>query len=131
MIPKVEKIERPATKEEIAAEEELMQEITGLIIEETMTKIGYEFYEFFFLFWEPPEVELKDYNILITERASPRWGSWVQVAVNETVIWSRVLRPRSAEIEEAVKQAIEAAKEYLYNYEKYQFQTQDMVGTGI
>jgi len=123
--------ERAATKEEIAAEEELMLEITGLIIEETMTRIGYEFYEYFFLFWEAPEVEVKDYNILISERASPMWGSWVKVNVDETTVWSKMLRPRSEEIEDAVKQAIEATKQYLYNYKQYQFQTEDMVGTGI
>src|SRR4030042_499165 len=33
---------RPATPEEVAVEEGLMEEITGLIIEETMTKIGYD-----------------------------------------------------------------------------------------
>jgi len=113
------------------AEKELMEEITGLIIEETMTKIGYEFYEYFFLLWEPPEVEVKDYNILISEKASPLWGSWVRVDVNGTAVWSRVLRPRSEEIEEAVKESIEATRQYLYNYEQYQSQTEDMVGTGI
>lgn len=130
LIARIEE-ERAATKEEIAAEEELMLEITGLIIEETMTRIGYEFYEYFFLFWEAPEVEVKDYNILISEKASPIWGSWVKVNIDETTVWSRVLRPRSEEIEDAVKQAIEATKQYLYNYEQYQFQTEDMVGTGI
>jgi len=124
--------ERAATKEEIAAEEELMAEISGLIIEQTMTKIGYDFYEYFFLFWEAPQdVGVKDYNIFISEMASPLWGSWVSVAVNEAIVWSKVLRPRSEEIEEAVKQAIEATGQYLYNYEQYQFQTEDMVGTGI
>ena len=112
-------------------EEELMEEISGLIIEETMTKIGYEFYEYFFLLWEAPEVGVKDYNIFINERASPLWGSWVRVNVDGTTVWNRVLRPRSEEIEDAVKQAIEATKQYFYNYEQYQFQTEDMVGTGI
>lgn len=131
LIAKIEGPERAATKEEIAAEEELMLEITGLIIEETMTRIGYEFYEYFFLFWEAPEVEVKDYNILISEFASPIWGSWVKVNIDETTVWSKMLRPRSEEIEDAVKQAVEATKRYLYNYEQYQFQTEDMVGTGI
>lgn len=113
------------------AEKELMEEITGLIIEQTMTKIGYSFYEYFFLLWKPPEVEIKRYNILISEKASPHWGSWIKVDVNGTSVWSRVLRPRSEEIEEAVKQAIEATKQYLYHYEQYQLQTEDMVGSGI
>lgn len=113
------------------AEEKLMQEITGLIIAESMTKIGYEFYETFFLLWYPPQTILKHYNILIAEKASPMWGSLVEVNIGETTIWSMVLRPRSEEIEDAVKQAIEISKDYLNNYEKIQFQTVDMVGTGI
>jgi len=127
------KPQKPSAAEQKAAraEEELIQEIAGLIIEETMTKIGYEFYEQFFLQWKAPQVGLKHYNILIAERASPTWGSLVEVNVGETTVWSGVLRPRSEEIEEAAKQAIEAAKEYLNNYEKYQLQTDDMVGSGI
>ncbi len=126
------KEEKAATKEGMAAEEHLIQEITGLIIEETMTRIGYDFYEYFFLLWEAPQgIAVKDYNILINEKASPMWGSWVRVDVGETTVWSKMLKPRSEEIEDAAKQAVEATKQYLYNYEKHQFQTADMVGTGI
>ena len=123
---------RPATKEEIAAEEGLMDEITGLIIEQTMTKIGYEFYEYFFLLWEAPRTTgIRDYNIIINERASPLWGSWIWIDVNGTTIWNQVLRPRSAEVEEAAKGAVEVTRDYLVNYEQYQFQSEDLVGTGI
>lgn len=121
-----------AEKKMAMVEEELMIRITGLIIEETMTKIGYDFYEYFYLLWEAPgEIPVKDYNIFISERASPMWGSWVQVRVDERIVWNSVLRPRSTEIEDAAKEAIEATKEYLVNYEQYQFKTNDMVGTGI
>ncbi len=121
-----------AEKKMAMAEEELMIGITGLIIEETMTKIGYDFYEYFYLLWEAPgEIPIKDYNIFISERASPMWGSWVQVLVDERIVWNSVLRPRSIEIEDAAKEAIAATKEYLVNYEQYQFKTNDMVGTGI
>jgi curli production assembly/transport component CsgE len=124
--------ERPATKEEIEAEEGLMAEITGLIIEQTMTKIGYDFYEYFFLFWEAPQqVGIDDYNIFIFERASPMWGSWIWVVVNDSTIWDRVLKPRSTEIEDAAKEAIEVVKQYLVNYQQYEFESEDMIGTGI
>jgi hypothetical protein len=123
---------RPATPEEVAAEEWLMDEITGLIIEQTMTKIGYEFYEYFFLFWEAPQVTgIQNYNISINERASALWGSWVWIDVNGTTIWNSILRPRSAEVEEAAQEAVAATKEYLVNYDQYQFESEDLVGTGI
>ncbi|MBN2314162.1 MAG: hypothetical protein JXM79_09550 [Sedimentisphaerales bacterium] len=123
---------RAATEEEIAVEESLMSEITGLIIEETMTKVGYEFYEYFFLLWNPPLMaEIQDYNITIHERASAMWGIWIWVNVNDTTIWNKTLRPRSAEVEEAAKEAIEVTKQYVANYQKYQFESDDLVGTGI
>ncbi len=124
--------EPSAAEQKIAkAEEELMQEIAGLIIEETMTKIGYEFYEYFYLQWKPPQEVRKHYNILITEKAGSTWGSLVEVNVGETTVWSSMIKPGSEEIEEAAKQAVEAAKEYLNNYEKQQPQTEDMAGSGI
>lgn len=124
--------EKAAKEQVAAAEEEIMLEISGLIIEQTMTKIGYDFYEYFFLLWEAPEgISVRDYNIFINERASPMWGSWVRVGVDETTVWSRVLRPRSEEIEDAAKEAIAVTRQYLSNYEQYQFKTNDMAGTGI
>lgn len=92
LIPRL-KADRPASKEEIAAEESLMGEITGLIIEQTMTRIGYDFYEYFFLLWEEPRiVGIGDYNIYINERASPLWGCWVWITVNDAVVWNIVNR---------------------------------------
>lgn len=131
-IPKKETtIEKKATTM-AAAEAELMEEISGLIIEQTMTKIGYEFYENFFIRWEAPK-ETKGYNIFINERASPFWGSWIQIKVDTTMVWSKVLKPRSEEIEEAAKQAVEVTKGFLSRYEEYKRELEgpDMVGSGI
>lgn len=123
---------RVATPEEIATEESMYGDITGLIIEQTMTKVGYEFYEYFFLLWNPPQIaDIKDYNITIHERASAMWGIWIWVNVNDTTIWNKTLRPRSAEAEKAAKEAIEITKQYVINYQKYQFESDDLVGTGI
>jgi curli production assembly/transport component CsgE len=121
----------PATKAEIAAEEQLLLDINGLVFEETMTKIGYEFYEYFSLLWETPKIKPIDYNILITEKASPIWGSWIKVVIDERVIWEMILSPRSSEVEDAVTEALQTTKEYLDNYELYQFETIDLQGSGI
>lgn len=124
--------ERAATKEEIAAEEELMEEITGLIFEETMTKVGYDFYEYFFIHWEPPEAPwINEYNILIEEKASPIWGSWVQVYVNGIMVWSNILKPRASEAEDYAKEAVEITQQYFQNYQDRQIQEEEMIGTGI
>jgi hypothetical protein len=126
-------VHRPdVTREIIATEESLLVEITGLIIEQTMTRIGYDFYEYFFLLWEQPQVaQISDYNIYINERASPLWGSWVWVSVNDTVVWQNLLKPRAAEVEDAAKQAIAATKQFLTNFDTFKFESEDMIGTGI
>ncbi len=123
---------KKAKSEAAGAEESLMREITGLIIEETMTRIGYDFYECFFMYWKVPQ-GIRDYNILITERANPMWGSWIQVEVNEIPVWNTVVKPRHDDVEEAAKNAVEAAKEYLRNYDVFrkQLQSEDMSGDGI
>lgn len=124
-------IERAATEAEIKAEEQLMFDITGLVIEETMTPIGYSFYEYFTMHWTPPKTTVRDYNILITELASRLWGSRITVSVNESPVWSQSLRPRSSEIEETAQLAVITLQDYLMNFEKYQFQSVDMGGPGI
>lgn len=110
-----------------------IEEITGLIFEKTMTNIGYEFYENFFSLWEAPE-GIAGYNIFIHEKASPMWGSLVYINVNNTLVWRKMIRPRSGEIEKAVKNSIEAVKNYLYRYEEIRKQLEeggDMLGNGI
>jgi curli production assembly/transport component CsgE len=127
------KSNKSSAEEQIMAvtEEELMQEITGLIIEETVTKIGYEFYEYFFIKWKSPPGAHKHYNILITERVSSTWGSLIEVNIGESTVWSGMLKPSSEEIEDAAQQAVEAATEYLNNGQKQQPQTEDMAESGI
>lgn len=114
-----------------SAEDMIFQEIVGLIYEETMTRIGYEFYETFTLLWESPELDQIDYNILISEKASPLWGCWITLSINDQIIWQTILSPRSTEVEDAVNEAILACQEYLTNFDEYQFQTIDMIGSGI
>jgi curli production assembly/transport component CsgE len=117
-----------------------IEEISGLITERTMTKIGYEFYENFYTSWESLEdlpKEFKDYNISIIERANPTWGSWIQVKVDvkttPTIVWSNIVRPRSTEVKESAENAVEATKNYLYRYEEYRaaLESSDMAGNGI
>jgi len=79
-----------------------------LVIDQTETRIGHEFYWNFVNVWEAP-AGIKDYNIFITERASPVWGSWIWIEVGDFVskeiVYQEILksRSRSKEIEEAAK----------------------------
>jgi hypothetical protein len=123
--------EKAAEHREAAAEKQVFEGITGLVMSETMTKIGNEFFEQFCLLWEPPTSGLSGYNVIISEKASPMWGAWITVSVDDVPIWSKVLPPRSEEIEPEVEEARAIVYEYVSNYEQYQLQTEDMAGTGF
>ena len=68
---------------------------------------------------------------MIEEKASPLWGSWIQVYVNGIVVWSNILKPRCSEVEDFVKEAAEVTKQYLANDQSKQIQEEEMIGTGI
>ena len=111
-------------------------EIDGLIIDQTQTRIGQEFYQNFVTFWEaPPGIE--DYNILITEMANPTWGSWIWIEigglVSKEIVYRETLKPRLEEIEETAKKGVEVVREYLYRLIEYgkEVTEKDMSGTGI
>ena len=81
-------------------------EVDGLIIDQTRTRIGQEFYQNFVTFWEAP-LGIEDYNILITEMANPTWGSWIWIEVgglvSKEIVYRETLKPRLEEIEETAK----------------------------
>jgi curli production assembly/transport component CsgE len=107
-------------------------EIDGLIIDETKTKIGRDFYDVFFTSWQRPQ-EIKGYTIYIYEMAHPRFGSWIWIDVDETTIYQTVLRPRYDVIEEAAQDGVVATLQFLFrfNQDQRQLSGQDMSGTGI
>ena len=111
-------------------------EIDGLIIDQTQTRIGQEFYQNFVTFWEAP-LGIEDYNILITEMANPTWGSWIWIEVgglvSKEIVYRETLKPRLEEIEETAKKGVEVVREYLYRLIEYgkEVTEKDMSGTGI
>jgi len=107
-------------------------EIDGLIIDQTLTKIGHEFYEYFYALWEAP-LEIKDYTIFITEKATLSSTSLIWINLNEMIIYQQLLKPRSEEIEEAAKSGVATTLQFLYQYQQDQKQLDggDMSGSGI
>ena len=107
-------------------------EIDGLIIDETVSRIGQDFYRHFVNRWEPLK-GIEDYNILINERANARWGSWISIKVNDATVYVKVLRSRPTEIEAAVEEGVSMTARYLllvYQRER-ELETGDLAGSGI
>lgn len=114
-------------------EQSIYSEITGLIIDDTMSPFGVQFYEHFYLGWETPPGVNVEYNIYIEEQATPQFGSIISVRVNQLLIFQQMVRPRGEDIENAARQALEIASHYLENYEAYQQQLsgEDLMGDGL
>lgn len=115
------------------AEEEISESILDkLIVDESVTKLGRDFYEYFFSKWEEPP-KVKNYTVYLAERTLPRFGTIVAVRVNDDRIFERFVQPRPTKIEEAADQAIRATLRYLRNYQQTieNLENEDLSGTGI
>jgi len=91
----------------------LAQEVSlsGFVFDQTKTKVGRDFYEVFARAWEFPS-GLEDKNIYITEMTDPRWGSMVIIYVEDSAVYSSMLKPRLEDIEGKVEEALDAVLNY-------------------
>ncbi len=107
-------------------------EIGGLVIDETISKMGHDFYDKFYSQWTSPEVDF-NYTIYIKEKPVPGLGSIVTVSVNDNEVVSQRIQPRAEMIEAVAEYAHRRLQSYLLNYEDIQRQLsgQDLSGTGI
>jgi len=124
--------------EEITAEEtkkvsrDADIEIDGLLFDETKTKSGRDFYDYFYSGWEAP-VKAKNYSIFITEKPYRLTTTMVEIKINETLVFQSFLQPRGDIIEMLAQQAVARTRLYLQNYEAIvkQLEGDDRSGSGI
>jgi curli production assembly/transport component CsgE len=107
-------------------------EIDGLIIDETKTKAGREFYELFYSHWFAPQ-DARDYTIYIAEEPARGRSTIIRVSINEHIIFRQYLQSRYDVIEELSGNAIIAATRKLKKLEniKSEIQDGDQSGNGI
>jgi len=98
-------------KTSLARESEEIIEIDGLIIDQTMSRAGREFYQFFYTNWKPPQ-GARNFEIRISEKPVPGRGTRVIVKVNTDFVFIRNLQPRY----EIVRQTANQAVGYVGNY---------------
>jgi len=108
-------------------------EIEGLVIDQTQTRVGAEFYRCFVLFWSAPRGEhVSDCTITITERASAQWGFWVRVQVLDGVVYQKVLKPQADDFEDEARMAVKAVQRYLETQRRGEpLNGGDLMGSGI
>jgi len=92
--------------------------ISGLIVDETRTVVGRNFYEAFTAQWT--NLSSTTQNIVISELADPRFGSIISVQIGEKIVFRRLLPPRLGDLEEAVSMAIANLRQTLTEQERVQ-----------
>ena len=107
-------------------------EIGGMVFDETITKVGRDFYELFFSSWSNP-TQITDFSITIKERPMPGMGTQIRVFMDEHEILTQFVQPNMELIERLAAYTVELASRYLINYQaiQAQLQNEDQAGTGI
>jgi curli production assembly/transport component CsgE len=130
----IQKYQEKKKQKKIALEEgeSINLELDGLIIDETITKIGHDFYKYFNDYWSAPE-GANNYTIYISEKLMPGMGNLVIVKIDEKKVFENRITPRDYVIEQMAKFATNRVQAYLRQYEIIQKQLEqgDMRGTGI
>ena len=87
-------------------------EISGLILDETKTKPGRDFYEYFTTYWQ--EVKGIHYTISVSELPDSTRGSFIFVKVNDTLVYQKRLNPRPDIIEQEARRAVSRVGVYMF-----------------
>ena len=116
--------------EKVIAEDSF--EIEGLVVDETTTKIGRDFYNIFFSYWEPPS-NAENFTVLLSEKPLPRLGTIITIRINSLDVFQEFIQPRYDFIEERAIAGVQAVYNYLENWDEIQkeLQGEDLQGTGI
>ncbi|WP_038177411.1 MULTISPECIES: curli production assembly/transport protein CsgE [Vibrio] len=113
-------------KEEIESKTDayiLENEVDGLIIDRTMTRLGDDFYFFFSQYLNERHGSLKE-NLTVKERPTALSGSIISVLHRERVIYRTALSPGRKQAENKAKAAMNAVTSYLIRW-KAQLSYQD------
>lgn len=118
---------------------------TSLILDNTRTKTGRDFYELFYREFNEAIADTaaasrimagldpEDFVIMIEEIPAVNQGTVVTISINDQLIFQQFLQPRIDVVTSAAIFARESAVSYFESYQAIQgeLQTKDMVGTGV
>ena len=90
----------------------LSPESSGLVLDQTITKIGHDFYDQFYSKWEAP-TEVLEYTVAVGEKPSRGNNAVILVTVNGEDLLEFPLQGKSDIVEDAAQQAIGVAAAFL------------------
>jgi len=107
-------------------------EIDEMIFDETITKVGRDFYDIFYTNWSNP-TQIKDFSITIKEMPMPGIGTQITLSIDDQEILQQFIRPNQELIEMLADYSVALVNQYLINYQEIQAELQnpDQAGTGI
>ena len=91
-------------------------EINGMVVDETRSKHGRDFYDLFYTSWSEPE-ESYAYTIRIEEKPGRGRGTVIVVRVNDEIVYQSQLQPRYEVVEQAALQAVERTYRIMQRYD--------------
>ena len=84
----------------------------GMILDETRSKMGRNFYSVFFKHWEDPK-NVSNFTITVSEQPTPSRGTMIQIKIDNQLVFKNRLEPRYYKTEKAAKRAVSLCKKRL------------------
>jgi hypothetical protein len=121
-------------------------QFTGLLLDNTRTKAGRDFYEAVYRNWSSALLDSTENNLALalvafTEEITiefeeqPTMGSstLINISVDNVLIWSQFLQPRQSVIEMLSENAVMVLSNYITNYQEFtqDLENEDSKGTGV
>ena len=83
-------------------------EMMGFIVDDTISHIGHDFY---YSFSERlRDTSPMDFNLVVRERPSARWGSLVTVEYQQRLVYRRFLAPNTVELKDEAYEAADLVR---------------------
>lgn len=107
-------------------------EINGLIIDETRSKAGRDFYDLFYRKWQDLEV-VDNYSITLKEDPTQGRIARLSIEVNGDLVFQPVLQPREEILELVSDQAITVVQQYFLEQKQInlEIESKDQAGSGV
>jgi curli production assembly/transport component CsgE len=107
-------------------------EFDGLLIDNTKTKNGRDFYEYFYREWSAP-VNARNFTVFIAESPYRLTTTMIEIKINETLVFQSYLQARSDFLETLAIEAVQQTQIYLKDYDEIvkQLEGDDRSGSGI
>src|SRR5690606_16877640 len=86
------------------------------VFDETITKIGSDFFRMFYSEWENTSLST-GLSIYIGEKPMPGMGTRIWVKVEDRYTFMAFVRPNLEQLRQSVKQALQQTQSYFINYE--------------